>query len=135
MARVKDELAKLERQYWQAVKDKNIEAMAQLTDERCTVAGAQGAQSMDRAHLKQMMKSATWSLREFDLTDIEVRPITDDVAVVSYQVREDAEVDGKPAALEAADTSVWVRRDGRWLCALHTESIAGDPFGRDRRPH
>jgi len=23
-----------------------------------------------------------------------------------------------------------VRRGGRWLCAAHTESIAGDPFGR-----
>jgi hypothetical protein len=25
-------------------------------------------------------------------------------------------------------------RNGRWLCALHTQSIAGDPFGRDRQP-
>ena len=35
-------------------------------------------------------------------------------------------------ALDAADSSTWVRRDGRWLCAMHTEAIAGDPFGRDR---
>jgi hypothetical protein len=27
-----------------------------------------------------------------------------------------------------------VRRGGRWVCALHTEAIAGDPYGRDRRP-
>jgi len=25
-----------------------------------------------------------------------------------------------------------VRRDGRWRCVLHTEALAGDPFGRDR---
>ena len=25
-----------------------------------------------------------------------------------------------------------MRRNGKWLCALHTESVAGDPFGRDR---
>ena len=43
-------------------------------------------------------------------------------------------VDGEPVSLEAADVSTWVRRDGRWLCALHTESLAGDPFGRDRQP-
>jgi hypothetical protein len=39
-------------------------------------------------------------------------------------------VDGKPVKLQAYDSSVWVRRDGDWLCALHTESPAGDPFGR-----
>jgi hypothetical protein len=49
-------------------------------------------------------------------------------------VREQLTVDGNPLTLEAADASTWVRRDGRWVCALHTESIAGDPFGRDRQP-
>jgi hypothetical protein len=34
---------------------------------------------------------------------------------------------------QANDSSVWIRRDGAWLRALHTESLAGDPDGRDRR--
>src|SRR6266540_6516732 len=38
----------------------------------------------------------------------------------------------KPVELDAADASTWVRRNGKWLCALHTESLKGDPFGRDR---
>ena len=42
-------------------------------------------------------------------------------------------VDGETVHVEANDASVWVRRDGEWLCAMHTESLAGDPFGRDRR--
>jgi hypothetical protein len=60
--------------------------------------------------------------------------LADDVAIVAYKVTEDLTVQGKPVHLEAADSSTWVRRDGRWVCALHTEAIAGDPFGRDRRP-
>ena len=48
-------------------------------------------------------------------------------------LRVDTVVDGKPTKLEALDSSVWVRRDGKWVCALHTETLAGDPFGRDRR--
>jgi hypothetical protein len=36
--------------------------------------------------------------------------------------------------LEAADSSTWVRRDGKWLCAVHTEALKGDPFGRDKVP-
>lgn len=31
---------------------------------------------------------------------------------------------------EAFDSSVWVHRNGHWVCAVHTESLAGDPFGR-----
>jgi hypothetical protein len=37
----------------------------------------------------------------------------------------------KDQDVDAADSSTWVHRDGRWLCALHTEAIAGAPFGRD----
>ena len=57
----------------------------------------------------------------------------DDVGVVAYKVKEHLTVDGQPLTLEAADSSTWVRRDGEWVCALHTEAIAGDPFGRDKQ--
>jgi hypothetical protein len=43
-------------------------------------------------------------------------------------------VDGRPVTLDASDASVWVRREEQWVCALHTEAIAGDPFGRDKQP-
>lgn len=56
-----------------------------------------------------------------------------DVAVLAYKVHEHLTVDGQPVSVDAADSSTWVRRDGRWVCALHSESIVGDPFGRDRR--
>jgi hypothetical protein len=35
----------------------------------------------------------------------------------------------EPVSIDAADPSAWDWRDGRRLCALHTESITGDPFG------
>jgi hypothetical protein len=40
-------------------------------------------------------------------------------------VSEELIVDGKPKMLEAFDSSVWVRRDGGWVCAAHTETLAG----------
>ena len=55
-----------------------------------------------------------------------------DAAVLAYTVHERVTVDGKSVTLDAADASTWVRRGGQWRCALHTESIQGDPFGRDR---
>src|SRR5213076_1501974 len=59
-----------------------------------------------------------------------VRKLTDDVAIVAYEVREDLIVDGKPESLAAFDASVWVRRGDSYVCALHTETLKGDPFGR-----
>jgi len=63
-----------------------------------------------------------------------VRVLSEDVAILAYKVKEVMTVEGKPLTLEATDSSTWVRRDGNWVCALHTEALIGDPFGRDRRP-
>ncbi|HEX6307165.1 MAG TPA: hypothetical protein VFZ69_03190 [Longimicrobiales bacterium] len=46
---------------------------------------------------------------------------------------EQVTVDGESLPVTSNDSSVWVRRNGEWRCALHTESLAGNPFGRDRR--
>ena len=131
---VEAELLGLENRYWQAIQDKDVEAAMRLTDETCIVTGAQGAAAIDRKMFEAMMKSDSWTLHRFQIKPgALVRLVTDDVAIVAYQVHEDLTVDGKPVAFDAADASTWVRRDGRWLCVLHTESIAGDAFGRDRR--
>ena len=64
--------------------------------------------------------------------DAQVRMLSDDVAVIAYKVQEELTVDGEPVRLEATDSSTWIRRNGEWLCAHHTEALKGDPFGRDR---
>jgi len=131
---VEAELLSLEKRYWQALKDQDAETAMRLTDEPCIVTGAQGVGAIDRKTLGAMVKSASYTLLRFDIKPgAQVRLLSDDVAIVAYQVHEELTVDGKPVALDAADSSTWVRRDGHWLCAMHTEAIAGDPFGRDRR--
>jgi hypothetical protein len=128
------ELVDLEKQYWQAIKSKDIAAAKRLTADPCIVTGAQGVARIDPQAFAEMMKSGSWTVREFEIVgDAEVSFLTDDVAVIAYKVREEMTVDGKPLTLEAADASTWVRQNGGWVCALHTESILGDPFGRDRR--
>ena len=130
---VAEELLESEKQYWQAIKDKDVDAATRLSDESCIITGAQGVARVDRRTLGQMLKTGPYTLHDFEIDDdVQVRFLGDDVAVIAYTVRERLTVEGKPVKLEAADASTWVRRDGRWVCALHTESIKGDPFGRDR---
>jgi uncharacterized protein (TIGR02246 family) len=131
---IEQELVDLERQYWQAIKDNDLETAVRLTDDPCIVTGAQGISRVDRKTFEELMKASPWTLEKFELDDdMQVRLLGNDVAIVAYTVREELTVDGKPLTLEAADSSTWVRRDGRWVCALHTEALAGDPFGRDRK--
>ena len=129
-----DDLMALEKQYWQAIKDKDVDAAMRLTDDSCIVTGAQGVGRVDKQSLAAMMSSAPYTIDDFQLgDDAEVRYLSDDVAVLAYKVREQLTVDGKQVSLEAADASTWVRRGDRWVCALHTEALMGDPFGRDRQ--
>ena len=131
--RIEQELLGLEKKYWQAIKDKDFEAALALTDDPCILAGAQGVQSIGREQFESMMNSAEYTLNEFELSeDAQVRMLGDNVAVLAYEVREQLTVEGMPLTLEAAEASTWVKRNGKWVCALHTESITGDPFGRDR---
>ena len=131
---IKQELLELERKFWKAMQDKDAETAMEMTDDTCIVAGAQGVSTIDRKTMGGMLTGGSWTLEDFEIgDDAHVRMLGDDIAVIAYTVREDLTVDGEPVSLEAADVSTWVRREGRWLCALHTESLSGDPFGRDRR--
>jgi len=123
-------LVELETRYWQAMKDNDMETAMSLTDYPCLVAGPQGVASVDRKTYESMMQSSNHRVNEFEIKDPKVRLLTEDVAVIAYQVHEELTIDGKPHSLDASETSTWVRRDGRWVCAQHSESIAGDPFGR-----
>ncbi len=130
---VEKELVKLEKSYWQALKDHDLEACLRLTDDPCIVAGAQGVSSIDKDKFREMMQAEHYTLDDFKIADdVQVRMLSDDIAVLAYKVHEELTLEGKPVTLDAAESSTWVRRDGHWLCSAHTESILGDPFGRDR---
>ena len=123
-----------EKQYWQAIKVRDVQAAMRLTDDPCIVTGAQGVARITRQAFAGMLQAGGWTLHEFTLSDVQVKVLSEDVAIVAYKVKESLTVDGKPLTLEATDSSTWVRREGQWMCALHTEALAGDPFGRDRQP-
>ena len=126
------ELKTLELRYWDAIQQKDEATAMELSDEQCVVVGAQGVGEIDREQLGQMLKQASYELTRYQVDDqtFHIRKITEDVAIVAYEVREDLIVDGKPESLAAFDASVWVHRGDAWVCALHTESLKGDPFGR-----
>lgn len=136
MKRITDEkqLLELERRFWNAMMSKDAERAGEMTDDECIVVGAQGVSVVDGPTMARLTKEGAWELKRysFDEESTRVRFLADDIAVVAYRVDERIVVDGETLPITANDASVWVRRDGEWRCALHTESLAGDPYGRDR---
>lgn len=131
---IEAKLVDYEKQYWQAIKDRDVPAAMRLTDDPCIITGAQGVARITKTAFAGMLQAGGWTLHEVTLSDMQLRLLGDDVAIIAYKVKELLTVDGKPLTIEAADSSTWIRREGQWMCALHTEALLGDPFGRDKRP-
>ena len=128
---LQNELLNLENEFWQCMKDKNIAKALEMTNDPCIVTGAQGVAQIDKKTFARLMETGDWVLHDFEIRDAQVQQLSDDVAIIGYKVREKLTVEGKPLTMEAADASTWVKKDGRWVCALHTEAVSGDPYGRD----
>lgn len=129
---MESEILGLEREYWNAMITKDPNVATRLTADRSIVVGAQGVGVVSKKEIGAMVKSDQWNLKNFAFSDVKFTSTDENTAIVAYSVKEELEVDGKPLTLEANDSSVWSRRSGAWECVLHTESIKGDPFGRDR---
>lgn len=128
----KDDIIALERTFWQTMVDRDIDAAAAMMAGAAIVTGAQGAMTIDPKTFAKMMADGKWTLRSFKLDKLQVQFTNDDTAIIGYEVTESVEVNGEPLEMTAYDASVWTRADGDWKCALHTESVKGDAFGRDR---
>jgi hypothetical protein len=129
------EILDAEQRFWGAMKTKDARVAEQMTDDGCIVVGAQGVSSVDPKTMGKLTTEGKWELEQFTFDDTtrQVRFVNDDVAIIAYNVSEKVVVDGATLPIDANDSSVWVRRDGQWRCALHTESLSGDPYGRDRK--
>lgn len=125
----------LETKFWQAMVDRDMEACIALMPEKSMVTGSQGIALLSHDDYRGMARQSEkiWRLKSFRFDDVKVNFPADDIAVIAYKVTEDMEVEGEPMTLQAADATTWVRRKEGWRAALHTESILGDPFGRDRK--
>ena len=128
------QFVELEYAFWDALKARDAKEAGRLTDRDCTIVGASGVTAIDPASIGKMVEGAPYEFKGYriDPQTTRIVRISDDVVAIAYGVHEDVEVDGKSVQLDAFNSSVWKRQGDTWTCVLHTESIAGDPFGRDR---
>lgn len=120
-----DTIQQLETRFWQSMVDKDREASMALIAEDCLLAGSSGVIRIDPRKYGQIASDDTHTLQSFDFDNVEVIFPTDDVAIIAYTVRQIGDMGGETMDLRCSDTSTWVRANGEWKCAAHTEAILG----------
>ena len=122
----KDDIIKLERSYWDAMKSKDGSRTAELAADPSLVSGTNGIMSIPKSKMSKMTEEGKWTLESYEFDDIEVSSPTPDIAIIAYTVKQNVTMDGKLKSFRAADSSTWIRGSRGWECHAHSETILQD---------
>ena len=117
-----DEIIALEKRFWQTMVDGNTDAALGMLAEPALMVSQHGAMQFDHAGYRKMAENADYKLVSYELSNLSVLRPSDDVAILTYQVDQTTKEKGKDVRMQVSDSSTWVRQDGAWRCAIHTES-------------
>ena len=111
----KQDIFILEKKYWAAMKNNDIEAAVSLTKFPCIVTSPKGAMRVSEAQYRQMMqKNEASQYKGIEIVDPHVDILNDDTALISYNITHNG--------MKMLDVSTWVREGNKWVCAFHSEN-------------
>jgi hypothetical protein len=109
------EIIELEQKYWKAMQDNDIECAISLTRFPYILLGPEGSRLVVEDDFRELMQEKKDKMSEsVELNNKLVEILNEDTAVITYE----AVLRGKTYL----DASTWVRQNGNWLCAFHSES-------------
>jgi ketosteroid isomerase-like protein len=107
----------LEKSAWEAYENKQADAFKRLMAKDYSGAYAEGIKTLDN-EVADMEKG---DLRQYSFADTKVVLPNADVAVMTYKVTTQGTSAGQDMSGTYNAASVWVKREGKWLGAFHTE--------------
>jgi len=120
----RDELIDLEKRFWKSMVDEQTEVALKMLAEPSFMVSPHGAMKFDHASYRQMAEHGQMVIKRYELGEIDATFIGAGAAILSYKVRQFVALRGKSEETEQymADTSTWVKVNGSWKCAMHTET-------------
>jgi len=122
MTKQQNEIVELEKAFWDSIVDGKPEVATEILTEPAMMVSGHGATKFDHATYRKMASDEKYKLVDYTMSDMDVIFPRDDVAIASYHVVQNMVMEGKPMQMDVYDTSTWVKVEGRWRCATHTES-------------
>ncbi len=135
MPEIDRDLIALERRFWQSMVDRDTDTALGLLAEPALMVSSHGSMQFDHAGYRKMAENARHALTAFDLSNARVLRPSDDVAIVTYEVDQTTTMADREQRVRMSDSSTWVRRDGKWLCAIHTETAMTEAPVKEMRSH
>ena len=105
----------LEKKYWDAMKNNDVEAAVKLTKFPCVLTSAKGVQRIEENEYRKMMSSMKGdTYKGIEIENPQVDILGKDTALISYSIKHDG--------MKMLDVSTWVRENDKWTCAFHSET-------------
>lgn len=111
----KQDIFKLEKKYWDAMKNDDVDTAVALTKFPCTVAGPTGAHRINKDQYREMMQANQgYQYKDIEIKDPHIDILNENTALISYSI----EMKG----MKMLDVSTWIREGDKWVCAFHSEN-------------
>jgi hypothetical protein len=119
-------LINLEKRFWQSMVEEDTDTALDMLDEPALMVSPHGTLKFDHAGYRRMAEHGTMVVKSFELSDIDAVFPSEDLAILTYRVKQDIAPRGKSerTTQQMLDSSVWARKDGKWRCVMHTETPA-----------
>lgn len=116
------EIQQLEREFWQALVERDVETSTRLLAPEALMVSAHGTLRFDPDQYAKMLTDPKHGLLDYELSDMDVLSAGDDIAIATYRAHQKMQMDGRVMEQDVVDSSTWVRMDGGWKCVAHTET-------------
>jgi hypothetical protein len=115
-----DDVEAKERQVLAALQKGDLQAFGSLLADDAMEVSEHGVSS--KAQILEMLKGAT--LSDFTMTDVKVTTIDKDASLITYRTTGKYSANGQSGTFDNWASTVWVKRNGKWMAFLHQETTA-----------
>ena len=106
-----------EQKIMDAIKNRKPEIFKSLVDQNGTVQTPQGARRV--ADVMPFIFDASSTITEYKMEDAKVMMLDKNTAILTYKSSSTATRNGKTESEMSYDSTVWVKRKGKWMAMFH----------------
>lgn len=113
-----------EQSLWQAWKDHNTKPFTEdVAENSINIAG--GAMEKGKQQIVNEVGNTSCTVNSFTLSDFSFVWINKDAVILTYNASQDVTCGGKKQPDKIIASSIWQKKDGKWVSPFHQESTAG----------
>ena len=117
---VQTQLETMEKQAWEAWKTKNGAFFQTLLSEDSIQVGSGGV--ANKATIVKDITSPMCEVRSYSMDNFQMIMMDKKTAILTYKAMQDATCDGKTIPSSVWATSMYVKRNGKWVSNFHQET-------------